>query len=111
MRPYQPIHYRHPALAQAAVAPAVAPAAPAVAGPAINTGKIVTSAITLGVVGAASYFSFKGASASKKTTTKVAGYVGGVGSLLLGLAVVAAAASMPDVTTTLTKPFALTVSG
>jgi hypothetical protein len=106
MHPYQPVSYRHPALRQAAAAPAPAPA-PVMTD---QTKKIATGAITLAVLGSATWAGFTMGSRSKKTLPRVAGYVGGIGAALLGVAVLGNAISLPQVTEFTTKPFNLQVA-
>ncbi|HXX95240.1 MAG TPA: hypothetical protein VEN81_16580 [Planctomycetota bacterium] len=114
---FQPASFRHPALRQAvptpaapAAAPVAAPAAviPPAPAPGINTTKLVTGALTLAVLGSAAYGGFY-TGKHTKGLARVAGYVGGIGAGLLGVAVLGAAASLPSVSQTLTTPFNIQV--
>lgn len=110
MQAFQSVAFRHPALRQAATpavpsaqaAPAPIPAPP----PVDMTKKIVTGAITLAVLGSASWGGFYAAKHTKGVK-RIAGYAGGVGAAALGLAVLAAAISIPSVSQTLTIPFSV----
>jgi putative Mn2+ efflux pump MntP len=74
------------------------------------TKKVATGAITLAVLGSAAWAGFTVGGRSKKTLPRVAGYVGGIGAALLGVAVLGNAISMPQVTEFTTKPFNLQVA-
>jgi hypothetical protein len=75
-----------------------------------STKKVVTGAITLAVLGSATWAGFTLGGRSKKALPRIASYVGGVGAALLGLAVLGNAVSMPQVTELTTKPFNLQVA-
>jgi hypothetical protein len=96
---YQPA-YRHPALARR-----IGQDAPAANG----TKKAITTLVTLAVLSSAAYASVLTATKSKGLL-QVAGYVGGVGVALLGLATLGNVIGAGEYTKPLMTPFSLTAA-
>lgn len=93
MRPYQPAYSRFNVMGQAAPvsAPPAAPATVAVAPATVTTTytgipSVLESVLVLGIAGAAAYTGVRaGRDKSMKKANRIAGWVGGVGSALIGL--------------------------
>lgn len=101
---YQNQHqqYQRPFVGQAA---ATAPVA--VVQPSIDFKKVGTSLVTLSVLGSAAYVAINAARNTKNKTTRALGWVGGVGSALVGLAALSDMVNQPKITSTLLLPFNL----
>jgi hypothetical protein len=94
-------------------APAPAPASAPVVAVSDTMGtvkKAVATAATLAVFGTGSWLGYEKFNSSRKTSQKAIGVVAGVGSVLLGLATVAALVAPPRVTSVLLTPFNLPYS-
>jgi hypothetical protein len=85
--------------------PFLAQEAPAAGG--IDVKKAATSLVTLGVLGSAAWVGINAGLKSKDKTAKALGWVGGVGSALVGLAALSGMAGQRQVTQTLLLPFNL----
>lgn len=92
---------------QRVYAPRVGQAAAVTESPALDVKKVGTSLLTLAVLGSAAYVGIQAGRNAKKPAQKTVGWVGGVGSAILGLAAVAGLVNQPKVTSTLLLPFNL----
>lgn len=73
----------------------------------LDVKKAATSLVTLGVLGSAAYVGIQAGMKSKDKTAKALGWVGGVGSALVGLAALTGMVGQKQITQTLLIPFNL----